>query len=176
MNNKIHFTIDDSYNDRISYIMKKSDFKHRVDVLKELINNYIDLSVEEEKILSNICEKTTYTKEKFFKEAIQKHLRDIVKKNEQLLKGKVYKADERLKIIVDEMIEFYKQNEQERMYINSNIILKYLKDYKKTSVNMSVIKRIITTYKPISDYHNEYNLNQFFNIDKALKKRLSKHD
>ena len=175
MSKKIYFTTDDNYNDRISYIMKKTNLKHKIDVFKELVDRFIVLSDEDESMLENICEKTVYTKDKFFKEAVEKHIRDITKKNAKLLQGKVYKADERITLIIDEMIDLYKQNEQERMYINSNVIIKYLKDYKNTSANMSVIKRILTTYKPIFDYHTEYGLNQFYNIDKALKKRLAKN-
>jgi hypothetical protein len=73
------------------------------------------------------------------------------------------------------MILLFNNNENERMFINTNVVNKYLKEHKNISFNMSVIKRVLLTYKPIIEYHKEFNLTSNYNIEKALKKRLNKN-
>jgi hypothetical protein len=81
MSQKINFNLDNEYTAKFNHLMNVLRVKHKVDLLKELIDNYILLEDKEEKILQKFISKTFYTRKKFFNEAISKYIDYTVKKH-----------------------------------------------------------------------------------------------
>jgi predicted DNA-binding protein len=172
--NKTSFSLEDDYLSKFNYLVSVTNSKDNKSLIKKFIDEFIDLSEEDNSKLDEFCDKTNYTRKKFFKEAIEYYLDKKVKQYSKVNK-KEKETDKDLKKKIDEMIVFFDSlSIEDKKYLNINTINKYLKE-KGINKNIEVIKRVYINYDPIHEYHIRNNLKPNHNVELGLKNRIYKN-